>query len=208
MSGVAGCTRSAALLLPSSFALLLLVACSQTTRLGAACDAGDPAACEDLSARYLMGDGVAEDLDRAAELDTRANDLCAKPENAANRACKVIVRSALAIPLDTPRALPPSGETQLVINVVVPAAGAILVDGVPAPDDNAFLARVRADAAKSPDARAVIKADASATHGRVIHVLDLLKQAGIGKIAFGVQPASAPPVLPAPPTPIPAGSVF
>jgi biopolymer transport protein ExbD len=45
---------------------------------------------------------------------------------------------------------------------------------------------------KSPDLRAVIRADASVTHGRVIRVLDLLKQAGISKIAFGV--ARAEPV--------------
>ena len=36
------------------------------------------------------------------------------------------------------------------------------------------------------DLRAVIKADAAVTHGRVIHVLDLLKQAHVNKIAFGV----------------------
>ena len=42
--------------------------------------------------------------------------------------------------------------------------------------------------AQHPDLRAVIKADAAVTHGRVIHVLDLLKQAHVNKIAFGVTP--------------------
>ena len=42
-----------------------------------------------------------------------------------------------------------------------------------------------------PDLRAVIKADAAVTHGRVIHVLDLLKQAHVNKIAFGVTPSAA-----------------
>jgi len=48
------------------------------------------------------------------------------------------------------------------------------------------------------DVLAVIKADAAVSHGRVIHVLDLLKQAEVSKIAFGVQP-TAPGVAPAPP---------
>jgi biopolymer transport protein ExbD len=46
------------------------------------------------------------------------------------------------------------------------------------------------------------------THGHVIHVLDLLKQAGVTKIAFGVTPiqplstaAPPPPTAPAPPVP-------
>jgi biopolymer transport protein ExbD len=44
-----------------------------------------------------------------------------------------------------------------------------------------------------PDLRAVIKADSAVTHGRVIHVLDLLKQAHVNKIAFGVTPIAAAP---------------
>jgi len=48
---------------------------------------------------------------------------------------------------------------------------------------------------KNKDLRAVIRADKTVEHGRVIHVLDLLKQAGIAKIAFAVTPmqgAAAP----------------
>jgi biopolymer transport protein ExbD len=34
----------------------------------------------------------------------------------------------------------------------------------------------------------VIRADKKVEHGRVIHVLDLLKRAGVAKIAFAVAP--------------------
>ena len=44
--------------------------------------------------------------------------------------------------------------------------------------------------ANSPDLRAVIHADTAISHGRVVRVMDLLKQGGIGKIAFGVTPAA------------------
>ena len=187
---------SSRLTLVAALATLPLAACSQTSRLAAACDAGDPAACEDLSARYLAGDGVVEDSNRAAELDTRALDLCSKAENAAKPACKLIARRPQTIPLELPKAAP-STETHTVLSVVVPASGTIFVDGVAVEDDSALLASARAAAAKSPDVRAVIKADAATTHGRVIHVLDLLKQAGISKIAFGVEPVQPLPPIPA-----------
>lgn len=53
---------------------------------------------------------------------------------------------------------------------------------------SAILPLARAAREKNPELRAVIKADASVPHGRVIHVLDLLKQAQVSKIAFGVNP--------------------
>jgi biopolymer transport protein ExbD len=39
--------------------------------------------------------------------------------------------------------------------------------------------------------RAVLQADGSVPHRRVMHALDLLRQANIGKIAFGVVPPAA-----------------
>ena len=50
--------------------------------------------------------------------------------------------------------------------------------------------------AKNQDLRAVIRADKTVQHGRVIRVLDLLKQAGVAKIAFGVQPITAETIAP------------
>jgi biopolymer transport protein ExbD len=46
----------------------------------------------------------------------------------------------------------------------------------------------KAAKAKTADLRAVIRADRKVEHGRVIHVLDLLKRAGVAKIAFAVSP--------------------
>jgi len=43
--------------------------------------------------------------------------------------------------------------------------------------------------AKNRDVRVVIRADKKVEHGRVIRVLDILKQAGLAKFAFGVAPA-------------------
>ena len=65
--------------------------------------------------------------------------------------------------------------------------------GSSSPTTTALLPLAREGHAKSADLRAVIKADGTVQHQRVIHVLDLLKQAGISKIAFGVTPVAPEP---------------
>lgn len=85
------------------------------------------------------------------------------------------------------------------LNVDLHADGTLVVNDARVPADDALLARAREAVAKSPDLRAVIRADGSVTHGRVVRVLDLLKQAGITKIAFGV--STTPPAPSTPSTP-------
>lgn len=113
---------------------------------------------------------------------------------------KLIVSKS--VPLDLPKAATGS-EVQTVFSVVLTADGATMVDSVPVANDDAITPLARAAHDKNPELRAVIKADTAVQHGRVIHVLDLLKQAQVSKIAFGVQPT-----LPAPgggaPAPAPA----
>jgi biopolymer transport protein ExbD len=55
-------------------------------------------------------------------------------------------------------------------------------------DDEAVGDLAKAARGKNKDLRAVIRADSKVEHGRVIHVLDLLKRAGVAKIAFAVAP--------------------
>lgn len=96
------------------------------------------------------------------------------------------------IPLDAPRGNPPTldggGEISAILRVEVAADGTTSVDGKKIAGDDELRA-VATRAASNPDLRAVIMADTAAQHGRVIHVLDILKQAKIGRIAFAVQPA-------------------
>jgi biopolymer transport protein ExbD len=109
---------------------------------------------------------------------------------------KLIVSKS--VPLDLPRAATGS-EIQTVFSVILAADGTTQVDSSGVPNDDAILGLARSARDKNPELRAVIKADSSVPHGRVIHVLDLLKQAQVQKIAFGVQPiAPAAPTLPPP----------
>ncbi|XXT14238.1 biopolymer transporter ExbD [Sorangium sp. So ce269] len=130
---------------------------------------------------------------------------------------KIIVSQSL--PLDLPKAAQ-GQEVQLVFGLELHANGDTLADGKKLAGEEAILPIAREAQAKNPELRAVIRADTTVPHGRVIRALDLLKQAGVSKIAFGVTPiapepgaapgpapgapAAPPPAAPAPATPSPA----
>src|SRR5512142_2929194 len=96
---------------------------------------------------------------------------------------RIIVSQTL--PMDLPRAAT-GGEQQIVFSVGMTADGATVVDQKRIHKDEDVLALAERARAASPDLRAVIHADAAVSHGRVVRMMDLLKQGGIGKIAFGV----------------------
>lgn len=100
---------------------------------------------------------------------------------------KIIVSQSL--PLDLPKAAN-GQDVQLVFGLELHSNGDTVIDGKKVPGDDAILAAAREAQAKNPELRAVIRADQTVQHGRVIRALDLLKQAGVSKIAFGVTPIS------------------
>jgi biopolymer transport protein ExbD len=106
---------------------------------------------------------------------------------------KLIVSKS--VPLDLPKAASGS-DIQTVFSIVLAADGTTQVDSKPVQNDDAIFPLAKSARDKNPELRAVIKADSAVPHGRVIHVLDLLKQAQVAKIAFGVQPVS--PIAPQP----------
>jgi len=98
------------------------------------------------------------------------------------------------VPLDLPKAAKGTSDLQVIFSIILSADGRTFVDSKQVANDDAILPIARDKETEHPDLRAVIKADAAVTHGRVIHVLDLLKQANVNKIAFGVTPVAALPV--------------
>lgn len=107
---------------------------------------------------------------------------------------KIIVSQAL--PLDLPKAAKGS-EVQMVFAVEITPQKKIVVDGNPVEKPEDVMLKAKAAFAKNPDLRAIIRADSAVPHGDVIRVLDLLKQAGISKIAFGTtQVAPEPGAVP------------
>ena len=102
---------------------------------------------------------------------------------------KIIVSQS--VPMDLPKAS--SGqEVQMIFAVQLHKNGDVFVDQKKLPGDEVILGLAREARANNEDLRAVIQADQAVTHGRVITVLDMLKTAGVSKIAFGVTQVDKP----------------
>ena len=102
---------------------------------------------------------------------------------------KIVLNQTL--PLDLPKAATGTSDVQTIFSILLSADGRTVVDSNQIASDEAILPLARTAQTAHPELRAVIKADSAVTHGRVIHVLDLLKQAHVNKIAFGVAPAAS-----------------
>src|SRR5437773_1187251 len=97
---------------------------------------------------------------------------------------KILVNPA--VPLDLPKASK-SEEVQVVMSVIVPKDGRVRINAQEIGDDADFVLTARGAIAKDPELRAVIQADGSVPHRTVIRILDLLREAGIDRVAFAVQ---------------------
>ena len=98
---------------------------------------------------------------------------------------KILVSQGML--MDLPKAA--TGESiQTVFSVELSADGKTRVDSEFVKDDEAVGPLAKAARGRNKDLRAVIRADKKVEHGRVINVLDLLKRAGVAKIAFAVAP--------------------
>jgi biopolymer transport protein ExbD len=102
---------------------------------------------------------------------------------------KILVSQGML--MDLPKAA--TGEAiQTVFSVELSVDGKTRVDSEYVKDDEAVGPLARAARGRNKDLRAVIRADKKVEHGRVINVLDLLKRAGVAKIAFAVAPNTKP----------------
>jgi biopolymer transport protein ExbD len=100
---------------------------------------------------------------------------------------RIIVSQGM--PMDLPKSA--SGEAlQTIFAVELTADGKTRVDSEAVVNDEALTPLAKKAKAKNKDLRAVIRADKKVEHGRVIHVLDLLRRSGIAKIAFAVTPSA------------------
>lgn len=118
---------------------------------------------------------------------------------------RIIVTQSL--PMDLPKAATGT-ETQTVFSIELGSGGETVVDSKRVPNEEAILPLAREAHTKNAELRAVIRADSAVQHGRVIRVMDLLKQAGVAKVAFGVNPTAAE-VTPAPATsPLPRAALM
>ncbi len=99
---------------------------------------------------------------------------------------KIIVSQGM--PMDLPKAAKAEELQQMVFSVELTESGKTFVDSKQIANDEIVGELAKKARKEHEDLRAVIRADQKVSHGRVIHVLDLLKQANVNKIAFAVSP--------------------
>ncbi len=97
-----------------------------------------------------------------------------------------VVREAIEV--DLPRAASGGETVEPTLAFALDREGKLFLDGAPATLDTARDA-VRAALARSREARALISADRAVSHGRVIEVIDLVKQEGLTRFAIDVERA-------------------
>ncbi len=102
---------------------------------------------------------------------------------------KIVV--APAVPVDLPSAST-AVATAVVLPVVVTATGQLAVGADLMGNDQQLVKRVSAAVTADPAIRVVVQADGRASHAVVMHVLDLLGQAGVRNVAFGASGDQAP----------------
>lgn len=88
-----------------------------------------------------------------------------------------------SIPVDLPKAATAAAGQPTIVSCSIDAQSQMYVDKVPMePKD--IKAALRAKAASDPELRAIINADKTVPHGRVVELIDTIRAAGIDKFAI------------------------
>jgi biopolymer transport protein ExbD len=97
-----------------------------------------------------------------------------------------------SLPVNLPTATTATAEAKKnFLDISIDRFGGVFLDKRPVAS-NELVSLLAATKSGNPDVRVFISADRDATHGRVIHVLDLVRQAGIDQVAFEIGQSNSP----------------
>ena len=100
----------------------------------------------------------------------------------------VIVNAGIKVEL--PKAASGSDQTKTTLALTLSKDGTLYLNGEKTTDQG--VARYIGESLPgNPDLQAIIAADRVVSHGSVVHVIDLVKRAGVRRFAINVDPASA-----------------
>jgi len=91
-----------------------------------------------------------------------------------------------SIKVDLPKAATGTEQTRTTLAVTLTKDGAMYLNGEKA-DDAAVTRWIGTELPGNPDLQAIIAADKVVPHGTVVHVIDLVKRAGVRKFAINVE---------------------
>ncbi len=90
-----------------------------------------------------------------------------------------------SIKIDLPKAATGSEQSRSTLGLMLTKDGVLFLNGERS-DDAALTKFIAAELPKSPDLQAVIAGDKQVSHGSVVHVIDVVKRAGVRKFAINV----------------------
>jgi biopolymer transport protein ExbD len=103
-----------------------------------------------------------------------------------------------SIQVDLPKAASGGDAVESTLNIVVTLDGKVYLDGYEA-DEAAIVAKINEEKAKNAKLQAVIAADKGVVYGKVVDVIDIVKQNGVTGFALNIDREGGTPV----PTPAP-----
>lgn len=101
-----------------------------------------------------------------------------------------------SIKVDLPKAASGSDQSRTTLALTLDKQGVLYLNGERT-DDAAVTRYIATELPKNPDLQAIVAADKIVPHGSVVHLIDLVKRAGVRKFAINVDSgAAALPTLP------------
>ena len=95
-----------------------------------------------------------------------------------------------SIKVELPKAASGTEQTRTTLALTLTKEGVLYLNGDPS-DDAGVVRAIAADLPKNPDLQAIIAADKVVPHGQVVHLIDLVKRAGVRKFAINVDSAAS-----------------
>jgi biopolymer transport protein TolR len=100
----------------------------------------------------------------------------------------VIVNAGIKVEL--PKAASGTDQSKTTLALTLVKDGILYLNGEKT-TDQAVTGYIKETLPRSPDLQAIIAADRVVPHGDVVHVIDLVKRAGVRRFAINVDPSSA-----------------
>jgi biopolymer transport protein ExbD len=89
------------------------------------------------------------------------------------------------IKVDLPKAATGSEQTRTTLGLTLTKEGKLYLNGVSTTDEQ-ITRTIAEELPKKPDLQAIIAADKVVSHGQVVHLIDLVRRAGIRRFAINV----------------------
>jgi biopolymer transport protein ExbD len=112
-----------------------------------------------------------------------------------------IMRATLKVEL--PKAASGGGKVETTLNFLLNRSNELYLNGEKIPSLAAAAVTIRGESTKNPKIQAVISADKGVEYGRVVEIIDTVKQNGVGAFALDIERGTVP-VAPPPDAPVPA----